>query len=252
MSREMRLTGRLALVTGASRGLGRATALALAREGAHVIISARTNGALEEVDDEVRAMGGKATILRLDLRQGDRIDQLGPTIYQRWGKLDVLVATAGVLGALSPLPHVTADAWNAAIDVNLNANWRLIRTLDPLLKLSDAGRAIFVSSNAASGDKAYWGPYAASKAGLEALARTYAAESETTGLRVSIVNPGPMRTQMRARAFPGEDPKTLPPPEDVAQMLVELALPSSAANGEVVSFRDWAQSQRQLTSSNDA
>jgi NAD(P)-dependent dehydrogenase (short-subunit alcohol dehydrogenase family) len=252
MSREMRLTGRLALVTGASRGLGRATALALAREGAHVIISARTNGALEEVDDEVRAMGGKATILRLDLRQGDRIDQLGPTIYQRWGKLDVLVAAAGVLGALSPLPHVTADAWNAAIDVNLNANWRLIRTLDPLLKLSHAGRAIFVSSNAASGDKAYWGPYAASKAGLEALARTYAAESETTGLRVSIVNPGPMRTQMRARAFPGEDPKTLPPPEDVAQMLVELALPSSAANGEVVSFRDWAQSQRQLTSSNDA
>ncbi len=252
MSREMRLTGRLALVTGASRGLGRATALALAREGAHVIISARTNGALEEVDDEIRAMGGKATILRLDLRQGDRIDQLGPTIYQRWGKLDVLVAAAGVLGALSPLPHVTADAWSAAIDVNLNANWRLIRTLDPLLKLSDAGRAIFVSSSAASGDKAYWGPYAASKAGLEALARTYAAESETTGLRVSIVNPGPMRTQMRARAFPGEDPKTVPPPEDVARMLVELALPSSAANGEVVSFRDWAQSRHQLTSSNDA
>ncbi len=252
MPRETRLTGRLALVTGASRGLGRATALELAREGAHVIISARTNGALEEVDDEIRALGGKATILRLDLRQGDRIDQLGPTIYQRWGKLDILVAAAGVLGPLSPLTHVTADAWGMTIDVNLNANWRLIRTLDPLLKLSDAGRAIFVTSGAATGDKAYWGPYTASKAGLEALARTYAAETETTGLRVSIVNPGPMRTQMRARAFPGEDPKTLPPPEDVARMLVELALPSSAANGEVVSFRDWAQTQRQVASSSDA
>lgn len=236
-----RLKGRLALVTGASRGLGRATALALAREGAHVIITARTEGALEEVDDEIRAVFGTATILRLDLKKGDMIDQLGPTIYQRWGKLDILVANAGILGPLAPLSHISADNWTSVIDSNLTANWRLIRTLDPVLKLSDQGRAIFVSSGAAKKCRAYWGPYAVSKAGLEALARTYAAECENTPIRVNLVNPGPIRTAMRSKAFPGENPLTLPEPKEVARLLVELALPDVEANGEMFSYHDWAK-----------
>jgi NAD(P)-dependent dehydrogenase (short-subunit alcohol dehydrogenase family) len=252
MKSPKQLKGRLALVTGASRGLGRAVALALAREGAQIIISARTEGGLEEVDDEIRAVGGKATILKLDLRAGDRIDQLGPTLYQRFGKLDIFVGAAGILGPLSPLPHVTADAWSAVIDINLNANWRLIRTLDPLLRLSDAGRAIFVTSGAAAGDTAYWGPYAVSKAGLETLGRTYAAECATTNVQVSVIDPGPMRTAMRAKAFPGEDPLTLPAPDEVAPLFVDVALPSATANGEVVAFSAWKQAQGSLTSNNDA
>jgi NAD(P)-dependent dehydrogenase (short-subunit alcohol dehydrogenase family) len=218
-------------------------ALAFAREGAHVIITARTVGALEELDDDIRRLGGKATILTLDLKAVDRIDQLGPTLYQRWGKLDVLVGGAAILGPLSPLAHVTADAWNAVIDINLNANWRLIRTLDPLLRLSTAGRAIFVTSGAAAGDHAYWGPYAVSKAGLEALVKSYAHEIASTKVRATLVNPGAMRTAMRAKAFPGEDPKTLPTPDDVAPLFVELALPTSDHNGDVVSFRDWNRSR---------
>jgi len=252
MKSPKQLKGRLALVTGASRGLGRAVALALAREGAQIIISARTEGALEEVDDEIRAVGGKATILKLDLRAGDRIDQLGPTLYQRFGKLDIFVGAAGILGPLSPLPHVTADAWSAVIDINLNANWRLIRTLDPLLRLSDAGRAIFVTSGAAAGGTAYWGPYAVSKAGLETLGRTYAAECATTNVQVSVIDPGPMRTGMRAKAFPGEDPLTLPAPDEVAPLFVDVALPSASCNGEVVSFGAWKQARQSVTSNNDA
>jgi NAD(P)-dependent dehydrogenase (short-subunit alcohol dehydrogenase family) len=252
MKSPKQLNGRLALVTGASRGLGRAVALAFAREGAQVIICGRAEGALEEVDDEIRSVGGKATILKLDLRAGDRIDQLGPTLYQRFGKLDIFVASAGILGPLSPLPHVTAEAWSAVIDINLNANWRLIRTLDPLLKISDAGRAIFVTSGAAAGDTAYWGPYAVSKAGLQTLATTYAAECATTRIQVSVINPGPVRTAMRAKAFPGEDPLTLPAPEEVAPLFVDLALPSAALNGEVVSFKAWKQSRQSQTSNNDA
>jgi NAD(P)-dependent dehydrogenase (short-subunit alcohol dehydrogenase family) len=252
MTTSPRLKGRVALVTGASRGLGRATALALSREGAHVILCARTQGALEDLDDEIQSGGGTATILKLDLRAGDRIDQLGPTLYQRWGKLDILVAAAAILGPLSPLPHVTADAWGAVIDINLNANWRLIRTLDPLLRLSDAGQAIFVTCAEGSGAHAYWGPYAVSKAGLEALARTYAAELETTKVHVSVADPGPVRTGLRAKAFPGEDPKTLPAPADVAPFLVELALPSATAKGEVATYRDWKSAKSVLVSSNDA
>jgi NAD(P)-dependent dehydrogenase (short-subunit alcohol dehydrogenase family) len=252
MKSPHRLKGRVALVTGASRGIGRAAALCLAREGAHVVISARTQGALEDLDDEIQSFGGTATILKLDLRAGDRIDQLGPTLYQRWGKLDILVAAAGMLGPLSPLPHVTADAWSMVIDTNLNANWRLIRSLDPLLRLSDGGRAIFVTTSEASGVNAYWGPYAVSKAGLEALARTYAAEMAATAARVSIVDPGPVRTNLRAKAFPGEDPKTLPSPEEVAPLFVDLALPAATANGQIVKFRDWKRAQLELTSSNDA
>jgi NAD(P)-dependent dehydrogenase (short-subunit alcohol dehydrogenase family) len=234
---EKRLAGRIALVTGASRGIGRAAALALAREGAHVVILARTVGALEELDDEVRALGSTATLVELDLQKGDRVDALGPSLYQRWERLDILVGNAGVLGPLSPLPHVTADAWTSVLDVNLTANWRLIRTLDPLLRRSDAGRAIFVGSGAAAEPTAYWGPYATSKAGLEALVKTYAAEVENTPVRVNLINPGPVRTAMRAKAFPGEDPATLPTPEDIAPMFVDLALPSVTANGRIFEFK---------------
>src|SRR5215510_11062403 len=169
-----RLAGRLALVTGATRGIGRAVALAFAREGAHLILLGRTSGALEEVDDEVRTIGGNATLLTLNLRQHDKIDGLGPTIYQRWGKLDILVGNAGILGPLSPLGHVSADAWSEVLEINLTANWRLIRTLDPLLRRSNAGRAIFVSSGAATAPRAYWGCHPGSQAALDALADVFA------------------------------------------------------------------------------
>lgn len=231
------LAGRIALVTGASRGIGRAVVLALAEAGAHVIIVARTTGALEEVDDEVRARGGTATLVQLDLRKPDRVDALGPSVFQRWGKLDILVGNAGILGPLSPLAHVTNDAWSDVMEINLNANWRLIRTLDPLLRRSDAGRAIFVSSGAASAKNAYWGPYAVSKAGLEALVKTYAHEIEATPIRANIINPGPIRTAMRAKAFPGEDPLRLATPEEIAPLFLELAAPGLTANGQIYNFQ---------------
>lgn len=240
---EQRLKGRIALVTGASRGIGRAVAKVLVREGAHIIATARSAGALEDLDDEIRALGGAATLLPLDLRKSDRIDTLGPTIFQRWGHLDILVANAGTLGPLSPLPHVTADAWDMVMRINLEANWRLIRTLDPLLQRAEAGRAVFVSSGAAHGAHAYWGPYAVSKAGLEALARTWADEVARTPIRVNIVDPGPTRTAMRTKAFPGEDPMTLPPPEEVAELIAMLTLPSETRNGERVRFEPAAQGQ---------
>lgn len=230
-------------MTGASRGLGRAASLALAREGAHVVISARTVGALEELDDEIKASGGTATILQLDLTNAEKIDQLGPSLLQRWPHLDILVANAAILGPLSPLGHVKPEGWDAAIAANLTANWRLIRTLDPLLQRSDAGRAIFVTSRAADGLNAYWGPYAVSKAGLEALAKTYAAEVATTKIRVSLLDPGGMRTAMREKAFPGEDRATLPEPAAVAPLIVEMALPSFNDNGTLVIYRDWIKSR---------
>jgi NAD(P)-dependent dehydrogenase (short-subunit alcohol dehydrogenase family) len=232
-------SGRIALITGASRGIGRAVALALAKAGAHVVISARSGGALEELDDEIRAAGGSATILQLDLRKGDRIDAIGPTIYPRWGKLDIFIANAGLLGPLSPLPHITADAWDLVMKVNLEANWRLIRTLDPLLRLSDAGRAAFVTSGVASGHHAYWGPYAVSKAGIEALARTWAAEAVNSALRINLINPGPTATQMRAKAFPGEDPETLPKPADLAPLFLEVVSKEQTASGDIFDARNW-------------
>lgn len=232
-----RLAGRLALVTGATRGIGRAVALAYAREGAHLILVGRTSGALEEVDDEIRALGGGATLLTLDLKRHDKIDALGPTIYQRWQKLDILVGNAGVLGPLSPLGHVTAEAWDEVLRVNLTANWRLIRTLDPLLRKSDAGRAIFVSSGIAVNPRAYWGCYAVSKAALEALVKTYAHEVENTAVRVNLVNPGPTRTKMRAQAYPGEDPASLKAPEDVVETFVRLAEPSCTDNGRLFDLK---------------
>ncbi len=201
------------------------------------MLLARTTAGLEEVDDEIRAAGGTATLVTLDLRKPDKVDALGPTLYQRWGKLDILVANAGVLGPISPLPHITADAWNEVIDINLTANWRLIRSLDPLLRRADAARAVFVSSGAASGKNAYWGPYAVSKAGLEALVKTYAHEVASTAIKVNLLNPGPVRTTMRQRAYPGENPDTLPAPEALVPMFLDLLDVGQSDSGQVYNFR---------------
>ncbi len=227
-----RLAGRVALVTGASRGIGRAVATALAREGAHLILVARTSGALEEVDDVI----GGATLVPLDITDYDAIDRLGAALYERHGKLDVLIGNAGILGNLSPLGHISPKVWDQVIAVNLTANWRLLRSMDPLLRQSDAGRVVMVTSSVGHAPRAYWGAYAASKAALENLTFTYAAEVEKTSIRVNLVNPGSTRTRMRAHAYPGEDPETLKTPEDIADAFVELTLPACTRHGELISL----------------
>jgi NAD(P)-dependent dehydrogenase (short-subunit alcohol dehydrogenase family) len=233
------LSGRLALVTGASRGIGRAIALELARAGAHVIALARTQGALEELDDAIRGVGSEATLVPCDLKDFEALDRLGAAIYERWGKLDILIGNAGVLGPVTPLGHIDPPKWDEVLAVNVTANWRLIRSLDVLLRAADAGRALFISSGAAhtANFKPYWGPYAVSKAALEALARTYAAETETTSkVKVMIVNPGPLRTRMRAAAMPGEDPMTLKTPEDLAPKLLPLCSADWQETGKLYDF----------------
>ncbi len=240
MSDAKPLDGRFALVTGASRGIGRAVAVGLAKAGAHVILLARTVGGLEEADDEIRAAGGAATLIKLDLKKTVELDALGPSLLQRFGHLDILVANAGILGPLSPLGHIRTEAWREVIDVNLTANWHLIRALDPLLRLSTAGRAIVVSSGAATGNNAYWGPYAVSKAGLEALAKTWASELAETPVRVNIVNPGPIRTGLRAKAFPGEDAMSLKTPEDLVPLFLQLASPDCKDTGRIFDFKTGA------------
>jgi NAD(P)-dependent dehydrogenase (short-subunit alcohol dehydrogenase family) len=230
------LASRIALVTGASRGIGAAAAIALARAGAHVVAVARTQGGLEELDDAIRAVGGTATLVPVDLKDYEGIDRLGGALYERYGKLDILVGNAGVLGGTSPLAHVEPKAWDDAVAVNLTANWRLIRSMDMLLRASDAGRAVFVTSGAAVRVRAYWGPYAATKAGLEVLARTYAAETVKTPVRVNLFNPGATRTRMRANAMPGEDPMTLHAPEEVAAHIVRLCLPSFEETGKLYDY----------------
>ena len=230
-----RLAGRIALVTGASRGLGAAVARRFAAEGARLVLVARTVGGLEEVDDALRRAGGEpATLVPLDLRDFDRIDQLGAQLYERFGRLDVLVGNAAVLGTLSPLGHVAPKTWSEVLEVNLTANWRLIRSLDPLLRQSEAGRAVFVTSGVTARAYPYWGPYAASKAALESLVRTYAAEAEKTALKVNLLDPGVLRTALRAQAFPGEDPDSLPAPETVTEAFVELAAADCTKNGDLV------------------
>lgn len=232
MSEAKPLTGRVALVTGASRGIGAAVAKAYTRAGAHVVLTARNTSALEKLDDEIRAAGGAATLIPLDLLDHEKIDTLGPALAQKFGRLDIFVGNAGMLGALSPLGHAKANEWDRVIDLNLNANFRLIRTLDPLLRASDAGRVIFVTSGAAEGFRAYWGAYAVSKAGLEALARSYKAETEKTNLRINLVDPGKVRTTMRAEAYPGEDPQTLATPDELADLFIKLASPDCKMHGE--------------------
>jgi NAD(P)-dependent dehydrogenase (short-subunit alcohol dehydrogenase family) len=230
------LTGRIALLTGASRGIGAATALALARAGAHVVAVARTVGGLEELDDAIRAVGGTATLVPLDLTDTDGIIRLAVALLERYQRLDVLIGNAGLVGPSSPLDHVQPKDWEEVMAVNVTANWHLIRAMDALLRRSDAGRAVFISSGAAHNMRAYRGPYSVSKAALEALARTYAAETVSTAVRVNLVNPGPTRTRMRAQVMPGEDPMTLPPPEAVAEKIVALCLPDFTETGRLYDF----------------
>ena len=233
------LDQRTALVTGASRGIGRAVALELARQGAHVIAMARTQGALEELDDAIRSEGGEATLVPCDIKDFEAIDRLGAAIHERWGKLDVLVGNAGVLGPITPMAHVDPKQWDEVIAVNVTANYRLLRSLDPLLRASEAGRVVFLSSGVAqrAEQKPYWGAYAISKGALDLMMRTYAAETvSTSNVKVMSVNPGPLRTRMRAKAMPGEDPQTLKTPEDVAPKIVELCGPGWSETGAFYDF----------------
>jgi NAD(P)-dependent dehydrogenase (short-subunit alcohol dehydrogenase family) len=229
-----RLKDRIALITGASRGIGRAVAEKFAREGAHVLLLARARTALEEVDDAIKEAGGSASLIPLNLTEGKRVDALGPTLYERFGRLDVLVGNAAILGRLSPLTHIPSEHWERVIATNLTANWRLIRTLDPLLRRSDAGRVIFVTSGVAHTAKAYWAPYSVSKAALETLAKTYANETSDSTIKVNIIDPGVIATRMRAEAYPGEDQATLRAPEEAAEAFVEAALPSFTKTGQII------------------
>lgn len=228
------LKGKTALITGASRGIGAAVAKAYAAAGAHVVLCARTVGALEEVDDAIRAAGGSATILPIDLLKLDDLDRLGPAMYERFGGLDIFVGNAGMLSTLGPLAHADPKEWQRVMDVNVTANARLIRTLDPLLQKAKAGRVVFVTSGVTKDRKAYWGAYTVSKHALEGLARTYAAETANTNIRVNIVDPLRVRTAMRAQAYPGEDPMTRPAPEEITQVFLQLADESCTRHGEVV------------------
>src|SRR6201996_3363363 len=235
MSKPME--GRIALVTGASRGIGRAAAIALAKAGAHVILTARTVGGLEETDDEIQKLGGTATLVPMNLRDFDAIDRLGASIHERWGRLDALLGNAGQLGQLTPLTHMEPKTFAEVIEVNVTANWRLIRSLDPLLRASDAGRVLFVTSGAARKHVAYWGAYALSKSALEIMALTYAVECEGTKVKVNLINPGPMRTLMRAKAMPGEDPAYLVKPEELGPKVVEMLSPAYDRNETLINFQ---------------
>jgi len=233
------LSGKTALVTGASRGIGRAMALALAKAGAHVLALARTSGGLEELDDEIRTAGGSASLIPMDLLDGDSIEQLAGALAGRFDKLDILIANAASLGELAPLPDIDPKVWQHTLDLNVTANWRLIRALDPLLKKSEDARAIFLTSRVGGEEvRAFWGVYAVSKAAMDMLAATYAEETANTNIRVAIIDPGSMRTKMRAQAMPGEDPETLPPPEALAPLLFH-ALTEKTDGLARYSFRHW-------------
>jgi NAD(P)-dependent dehydrogenase (short-subunit alcohol dehydrogenase family) len=230
------LASRIALVTGASRGIGYATARALAKAGAHVIAVARTQGGLEELDDEIRKDGGSATLVPLNLTDSDGITRLGAALHERHGRLDILVGNAGVAGPSSPLGHIELKSWNDVLAINVSANFQLIRCMEPLLRASDAGRAVFVTSAAASQANAYLGPYAASKAALETVARVWAQETASTPLRVNLFNPGPTRTRMRATVFPGEDPLTLETPDRVADLILPMCAPAWTETGKLYDY----------------
>ena len=233
-----KLAGRIAVITGASRGIGAATAKIFTAEGAHVILVARTQGGLEEIDDDIRAAGGTATLVPMDLTDYDKIDEMGATIFERYGKLDILIANAGMLGTMGPINHIDPKIWEQTLAVNVTANWRLIRSFDPLLRQSDAGRAIFLTSFAAQVHRAYWGIYATSKAALDMMVMTYAQEILKTNVTANLFNPGKTRTIMRAEAYPGEDPETVKAPEFTASQLVDLVLPSCKLNGEIITAQE--------------
>ena len=231
------LASRIALVTGASRGIGYATAIALAKAGAHIVATARTQGGLEELDDEIRKLGGSATLVPLNLTDSDGIARLGAGLHERYGKLDILVGNAGVLGPSSPVGHIELKTFNDVMAVNVSANFQLIRCMEPLLKQSDAGRAVFVTSGAANKATAYVSPYAASKAALETMARAWAQETANTKLRVNLFNPGPVRTRMRATLMPGEDPATLDTAEQVAEFIVPMCTPDWTETGKFYDYK---------------
>jgi NAD(P)-dependent dehydrogenase (short-subunit alcohol dehydrogenase family) len=240
------LAGRIALVTGATRGIGRASALALAKAGAHIIATARTQGGLMTLDDEIRAATGEAaTLVPLDLSNGDGIDQLGLAIHQRHGKLDILVHSGAILGGLWPVSHMDPKQWERVMSTNLTSAYRLIRSLEPLLKQSEAGRAIFLTSGAAARPRAFWGGYAATKAGMEALVRCWADEIEHTAVRAVLLDPGAMRTAMRAEAFPGEEPETLPEASQIGPLMVKLAQSNPGLPTTTVSFSSWSAARAQ-------
>ncbi|MEC7488058.1 MAG: SDR family NAD(P)-dependent oxidoreductase [Pseudomonadota bacterium] len=232
------LQDRVALITGASRGIGAAVAERFAAEGAHVVLVARTLGGLEAVDDRIRRTqnkGGGATLLQLDLSELDQVDLIGPTIAERFGRLDIVVGNAGLLGEMAPITHIDDRIWSNVVEVNLNANWRLIRTADPLLRQSNAGRAVFVTSGAARGKRPYWGAYAVTKAALEMMVTCWAAETEKTEMRINLLDPGATRTAMRAEAYPGEDPETVKPPQALTDLFVQLCTPECTRHGEIIS-----------------
>jgi NAD(P)-dependent dehydrogenase (short-subunit alcohol dehydrogenase family) len=231
------LSDRIALVTGASRGIGAAIALELAQAGAHVVAVARTVGGLEALDDKIKAADGSATLVPLDVKDRDGIARLALALNERYQRLDVLIGNAGILGPLSPLPHVEPKDWDNLIAVNVTAHWQLIRCMDALLQRSQAGRAVFLTSTVAYLGRAYWGPYAASKTALDALVRTYAAENATTNVRANLFSPGPTRTRMYLSAFPGADPATLPTPEKIAKAIIPLCLPECPESGKIYEFR---------------
>ena len=234
MSGEGPSAGRLALVTGASRGIGAAVAVALARAGCHVVLTARTQGGLEETDDAVQAVGGTATLLPLDLTEGAQLDAIGPSLLERFGRLDILVHAAGTLGKLTPAPHILPKDFAAATAVNFESAWRLIRTCGPLLLIAEAGRAVFVTDALVARPRAYWGLYGATKAGMHHLALSWAEEVRNTRCRVNLYDPGPVATRLRKEAMPGEDASRLRTPEDVAPGIAALCEPGFLSNGEVV------------------
>ena len=230
------LAGRIALVTGASRGIGAAAAVELARHGAHVVITARTEGGLEETDDAIRAVGGAATLLPLDLTEGETIDSIGPSLFERFRRLDALVHAAGALGKLTPAGHIQTADWSEVVAVNMSSAWRLIRTCGPLLNAAPEGRAVFVTDVRASEPRAYWGAYGATKAAMQHLVLTWADEVRATSLRVNLFRPGPVATRLRFQAMPGEDQSKLPRPSDVAPAVAALCLPGEQRHGHVVSW----------------
>ena len=238
------LVGRIALVTGASRGIGYSLALGLANAGAHVVATARTQGGLEELDDAVFAATGQhATLVPLDIQDGDGLDRLGAALYERFGKLDILISNAGDLGLLTPVAHLDPKVWERALAVNTTATFRVIRAMDPLLRLAEAGRAVFLTSSVATAPRAFWGAYAATKAGMEALVQVYADEVDTTAIRCTLLDPGALRTRMRMQAFPGEDPDDLIPPEALTPMVLDLVQPGGHPPLRA-SFAEWRDTGR--------
>lgn len=250
MTADTPLADKIALVTGASRGIGRASALALAGAGAHVVATARTQGALESLDDEIFALTGRhATLVPLDLAEPAGLDALGLALHQRFGRLDIVLHAGAVLGAITPVSHVEPGLWDRVMTVNATASWRLIRSMEPLLKASNAGRALFVTSSRAASPRAFWGPYSASKAAMEAIVRAWADELEHTSVRAAIIDPGAMRTRMRAEAYPGEDPADLPDPSEIGPMMIELVLSDPGLPTTVRTFRAWKAGRVALTPS---